>query len=212
MIKGLSSTVLLISVLFMTACSGIQNNNVSGSAVPSTASKESSWKQRQDFLAKQTSWQLGSRASLRYDVDENLPFGMVWRQKPSNNYEITMTNPLTGAVVSKVTREGNLVTLLDDKGKTYTDSDEERLLRRQTNLSIPLKGMQHWVRGLSSPLYDVVKLDLDNAGRPTNIEQAGWKVSYTGYESNETNALPRKIRLSRDTEEISIRMVAKSWK
>jgi len=213
MVKSLYSTVVLVSVLFLTACSGIQNNITGSSVVPVTPSaKESAWRQRQDFLAQQTSWQLGSRASLRYNVDENLSFGMVWSQKPSNNYEINITNPLTGALVSKVTRENNIVTLLADNGKTYRDSDEERLLKRQTNLSIPLRGMQYWVRGLLSPEYKVDKLDLDNAGRPTNIEQAGWKVTYTAYESNDTNALPRKIRLSREAEEIYIRMVAKSWK
>jgi len=104
-----------------------------------------------------------------------------------------------------------VVSLLADSGRTYRDTDEERLLQSQTGLKIPVKGLQHWVRGLSSPQYKVDQLVLDNAGRPLTMQQAGWKIVYSSYVNNGGNALPRKINLSRGAEKIFIRLIAKTW-
>ena len=57
--------------------------------------------------------------------------------------------------------------------------DEERLLQTESGLKLPVKGMQYWVRGITSPQYKVDQLILDNAGRPQTLYQAGWKVSYS---------------------------------
>jgi len=115
-------------------------------------------------------------------------------------------------LVSKLTRNNNVVTLLADDGKTYRDNDEERLLKSQTNLSVPLKGMQYWVRGVALPESKVDHLILDNIGRPKEIQQSGWKITYTSYFGNDSNALPKKMNLLRGTEEITIKLVAKNWK
>ena len=127
------------------------------------------------------------------------------------NYVINISNPITGGIVSKLTRKGSVVSLLADNGKTYQDNDEERLLKKQSGLAIPVKGMQYWVRGLTSPQYKVDQLVLDNAGRPHTLQQAGWKISYSSYVNNGSNALPLKINLSRGAEKIFIRLIAKNW-
>lgn len=211
-VKGFLSTVLLVNVLLITACSGI-NTNTPSSVDPNivASAEEAAWKRREVFLLNQGTWELGSKVSLRYD-EENVTFGLNWAQQSSNDYLINISNPLTGALVSKLSRTEEVITLLADNGKTYNDDDEERLLKSQTNLNIPIKGMQFWVRGLTSPDYKLDKLVLDNGGRPLNVEQAGWKIAYLTYVDNQPNALPRKISLSRGAEKIFIRLVAKSWK
>ena len=209
--RGLFAGLIIAPVLFITGCSQI-NSNLPSSATPSKppVAQQSAWRQRQAFLARSASWSLKSKASLRYD-DENLIFGLNWAQLPGNNYVIQISNPITGALVSKLSRSNGVVSLLADNGKTYQDNDEERLLKSQSDLTIPVKGMRHWVRGLTSPQYKVDNLVLDNAGRPRTLKQAGWNISYASYVNNGTNALPRKINLSRGTEKIYIRLVAKNW-
>jgi len=196
-IKKCFSGLAALSLLLLSACSH-------------TVTQSSSWQKRQAFLAKRNAWQLKSKVSLRLD-DENNIFGLNWLQRPQNNYVMQITNPITGALVSKLTRANGTVSLLADNGRTYRDNDEERLLKSQSGLTIPLKGMQYWARGLTAPFYKVDSLQLDNAGRPLRMEQAGWKINYASYENNGTNALPRKINLSRGAEKIFIRLVAKSW-
>lgn len=210
-VKGLFSGLVVVHLLLLTGCSQI-NTNPPSSVTPTkpSVSQQSAWQQRQAYLARKAAWQLRSKVSLRYD-EENLIFGLNWAQQPANNYVIQISNPVTGALVSKLSRSKGIVSLLSDNGRTYRDNDEERLLKNQSGLTIPLKGMQYWVRGLSSPQYKVDKLVLDNAGRPRTLEQAGWKISYSSYVNNGTNALPRKINLSRGAEKIFIRLVAKNW-
>lgn len=211
-VKGLSLGSLLISVLLITGCSQINTAPPASVVKPKpAATQQQAWQQRQAVLARKTNWTLDSKVSFRID-DENLIFKLNWAQMPGNNYIVQINNPLTGGLISKLSRRNSVVSLLADNGQTYRDNDEERLLQSQSGLKIPVKGLQHWVRGLSSPLYKVDQLVLDNAGRPRTIQQAGWKISYTSYVNNGSNALPRKINLSRGAEKIFIRVIAKHWK
>ena len=210
-IKGLSAGIALLPLVLLTACTQTAiNKPASVTPVNQPVSQQSAWQKRQAFLTRKNTWQLASRASLRLD-QENLIFGLNWAQT-ANNYVIQINNPLTGGLVSKLTRSNGVVTLLADNGRTFRDNDEERLLKTQSGLTIPLKGMQYWVRGLTAPQYKVDQLVLDGAGRPRTLKQAGWDVSYTSYVNNGTNALPRKINLSRGAEKIFIRLIAKNWK
>jgi len=176
-------------LVLLTACTQTAiNKPASVTPVNQPVSQQSAWQKRQAFLTRKNTWQLASRASLRLD-QENLIFGLNWAQT-ANNYVIQINNPLTGGLVSKLTRSNGVV----------------------SGLTIPLKGMQYWVRGLTAPQYKVDQLVLDGAGRPRTLKQAGWDVSYTSYVNNGTNALPRKINLSRGAEKIFIRLIAKNWK
>lgn len=210
-VKGLIVGFLTSAVLLLSACSNTNINQPSSvKPVKPPVSQQTAWQKRQAFLARKPSWKLGSKVSLRFD-DENLIFGLNWLQMPANNYVVEIKNPITGALVSKLSRSNGVVSLLADNGRTYRDSDEERLLKKQSGLSIPVKGMQYWVRGLPSPQSKVDRIVLDNAGRPLTLEQAGWKITYSSYVNNGTNALPRKINLSRGAEKIFIRLIAKNW-
>jgi outer membrane lipoprotein LolB len=71
--------------------------------------------------------------------------------------------------------------------------------------------MKHWVRGVSSPLYKVDKLLLDNLGRPQTLYQAGWKISYSKYSANTYDALPRKIFITRAKDDLRVKMIVRRW-
>ncbi len=168
------------------------------------------WGQRQAVLSRKQSWNLNSKISLRFS-DENWIFGLKWKQRSKSQYVMDISNPLTGAIVARLNRHHQGVTLLSNDGKTYRDTDEERLLRSQTNLNIPVKGLQYWVRGLTSPQYKLEKLELDTIGRPKSIYQAGWKIHYASYLGSSTNAMPRKVVLTRINDDLYLKIIAKAW-
>ena len=199
------------SLLLLSACS--QNRVVTPVKKPivQTTSKISAWKTRQQQLARKSSWTLISKIALRFRED-HWNFGLNWNQQNLNNYQMQIKNPLTGAIIAKLDKRPQHVSLLSGDGKTYRDTDEERLLQRQSGVKLPLKGMQYWVRGLSSPQYKVDKLVLDALGRPQAIYQAGWKISYTGYLNNRFDAMPRKVVITRDKDSVYLKMIAKQWK
>jgi len=198
----------VISLLFMGACSTV-NQPVS----PSTTTKPTSgvWEQRKATLARKNTWNLNSKIGLSYQ-EEYWQFGLHWAQKASGKYTMQINNPLTGAVVAKLLQNNQGATLLANDGKTYRSGNAEQLLRSQSGLNMPLHGMQHWVKGITSPQYKVDRLVLDNRGRPTLIQQAGWLIQYSAYLNNTTTALPRKINLKRTKDNVNVKMFVKQWK
>jgi len=203
-------------LLFMTACSQLQPVQTvqTSSSVPAVTKpvspKQVSWNKRQHLLARKNKWNLNSKVAVTFQ-DEHWPFGLDWVQQSQQNYVMNMKNPLTGALVARLTRDWSGVSLLSNDGKTYRSNNEEQLLKSRSGISLPLKGMKHWVRGVSSPLYKVDKLVLDNFGRPQALYQAGWKISYSKYSTNTYNALPGKIFITRSKDDLRVKMIVKRW-
>jgi len=201
---------LITSLMLLSACSRSQVVKPVSKPTVQTSSKEASWKMRQQALARKPAWKLFSKIALRYRAD-HWNFGLNWMQKALNNYQMQIKNPLTGAIIAKLDKTPQGVSLLSGDGKVYRDTDEERLLQRQSGVKLPLKGMQYWARGLVSPQYKLDKLLLDVQGRPKTIYQAGWKINYLRYLNNRFDAMPTKVVITRDKDNVYLKMIAKSW-
>ena len=201
----------VIGLSIISGCSQLPvKTTITTKPATSTASKEILWKQRQRLLVSDVNWNLRSKVALRFR-EENMSFGLSWAQKAVQNYVMQITNPITGGLVAKLSRNKLGVSLLSDDGKNYRDSDEERLLQRQAGIGLPLKGMQYWVRGLASPQYKTERLTLDAYGRPQSIQQAGWKIDYSRYLSNKSNAMPGKVVITRAKDNVYLKMIVKQW-
>jgi len=209
--KVLAAMSFVISLSVLGGCTQLQvKSTVTKKPTTSATSKEILWKQRQRLLVNDVNWNLRSKVALRFR-EENASFGLNWAQKAAQQYVMQITNPITGGLVARLSRDKSGVSLLSDNGKTYRDSDEERLLQRQAGISLPIKGMQYWVRGLASPLYKTQRLVLDPYGRPQSLQQAGWKINYSRYLSNKSNAMPRKVVITRAKDNVYVKMIAKQW-
>ena len=202
--------VLCFSFFVLSACSQIAVNKPAASSVVSHTAKQQAWKYRQQSLAKRKVWNLNSKIALRYR-DEHWTFGLNWLQTAAKQYVMQIKNPVTGSVLAKLTKNNQGVSLLSDDGKTYHDADEERLLQRQSGVQLPLKGMQYWVRGLTSPNYKLDQLVLDSKGRPQTIIQSGWKINYARYSHSNVDALPSKVVITRQKDNVYLKMIAKKW-
>ncbi len=172
--------------------------------------KEVLWKKRQQQFSKMASWTMNGKVAMRYKVD-NWSFGVDWLQKGSNHSVINIKNPFTGATVALLTQKNNKVTLQASDGKTYQDTNAERLLKKQAGIELPLEGLIYWARGISAPQYSKATVVLDAMGRPKKITQANWVIKYKSYKGNAYNSLPRKIILTRKKDAVYVNMVAKKW-
>lgn len=208
--KILQTSLVCFCIMAISACSQIPRTKPASIVKPNPTSKNIEWKKRQVFLSKKPVWNLNSKIALRYRED-HWTFGLKWLQKATEQYVMQINNPVTGAVVAKLSRNNNGVSLLSDDGKVYKDTDEERLLLRQSGVRLPMKGMQSWVRGLTSPIYKVDKLVLDSMGRPQTIYQAGWRIEYSRYLNTSFNSMPRKVVITREKDNVYLKMIAKKW-
>jgi outer membrane lipoprotein LolB len=73
---------------------------------------------------------------------------------------------------------------------------------------LPVKGLYYWVRGL--PVPDTAETHgLTDHGRLQWLDQAGWHISYRGYNEVSGKALPAKIFL--DSAQVKLRLVIDKW-
>ncbi len=199
---------ILAMSLIMAGCTQIPRPT----AKPPTVVKKnhSGWEQRKATLSRKMNWNLVSKIGLGYR-EEYWQFGLSWAQRAAQQYAMQIKNPLTGAIVAKLNQTPRGAILLADDGKTYRSKNAEQLLLAQTGVKMPITGMPYWVRGISSPRYNIDKLVLDKQGRPTLIQQAGWLIQYPAYQGNGVMALPRKILFKRAKDNVSVKLVAKRW-
>jgi outer membrane lipoprotein LolB len=207
--------ILLISALFLSGCASQQTSiKPMVTAKPMTkkpSAKEALWKKRQQQFARMTSWTMDGKVAMRYKVD-NWNFGVNWAQKGKNNSVINIKNPFTGATVALLTQNNSKVTLTTSNGKTYQDTNAERLLKKHAKIELPLGGLTYWARGITAPQYPKGKVVLDAMGRPKQITQANWLIKYRSYKGNAYNSLPKKVILTRKKDAVYVNMVAKKWK
>ena len=204
--------ILLLSVLSFWGCA---QNNTNKTAAPTVsmskpANPEAAWQSRQQTFARMKEWKMDGRVGLQLR-GQSWSFGMDWTQNANGRSEMDITNPLTGAVLANIQETGSRVVLKAADGKTYQDTNAERLLERQLNLKFPLNDMRYWARAVPTPDAPVDDLKLDPYGRPLQFSQAGWLVTYNGYEDNRSTALPRKITLEKASERAKAKVVTKKW-
>lgn len=198
-----------LSMLVLGGCASQNKNAGQTGSVEAPAGAEAAWKQRQAQFARMSSWRMQGKVGVQFR-DESASFGISWLQQGNGQYEMNIKNPLTGSIVAYLKGSPSSVTLQAD-GKTYQDSNAEQLLQSQMGVSLPLEGMKYWVRGVPSPDSPVDKVELDDQGRPKMLQQAGWVMEYTGWQGNDSNALPEKLSLTRAAESTKVKVIAKDW-
>lgn len=199
---------LLFPLFVLQACTPMQ---IESGSVPITSATKKAWQQRQQTLGTVSSWMLKGRASVAYGGD-NWPFSLQWQQRTAKDYDLSIYHPLTRNRLGKLTKQAKSARFIDSKGKVYSDTSAEHLLRKQLRVKIPLEGMQYWVRGITAPYYAVDAFQLDGIGRPTTIQQAGWTVRYADYNNSTYDALPQRIDIVRTKPEaIRVKIRIKQW-
>nr|CAA6828964.1 MAG: Outer-membrane lipoprotein LolB [uncultured Thiotrichaceae bacterium] len=205
--------ILLLCVLSIVGCT--QNNmKPADTGQPKATvggSPEAVWQNRQRVFARMKEWSMNGRVGLQLR-GQSWSFGMKWDEKVGGVTVMDITNPLTGAVMANIRETQSQVVLKAADGKSYRDTNAERLLERQLKLKFPLNDMRYWARGLPSPDKAVEAVKLDSRGRPQQLQQDGWVVEYTAYKDQGGNALPTKMRLEKASERAKAKVVAKQWK
>lgn len=201
--------VAVILALGLSACSSVPDH---AAKAVKPANAEQAWSQRQAKFERMKSWRLQGRVGVQHQA-QSWTFSIVWLQQDGKQYAMNIKNPLTGNILAQLKSTAQGVSLLANDGKTYRNADAEQLLRQQMGVGLPLKGMKYWVRGLVSPDYPQQKeaLKLDVYGRPVQLQQAGWTVKYTKYDTESPYALPSKLSLSHSVEKTRVKVVAKDW-
>jgi outer membrane lipoprotein LolB len=100
--------------------------------------------------------------------------------------------------------------LATSDGKQYRAAHLSDLSRKVLGYELPLDALQYWVRGLPWPALDRVERTDDSDGRPQQITQGGWKITYLDWQPAGANGLPSKLDVA--GEGLRMRLVVEEWK
>ena len=191
--------LLPLAALVLTACT------TTAPTGPGKSPTAPQWKQHQQDVLHLSQYQ--TRGAFAYLSDQQKVYArFFWQQTGQDRYRLLLTNPLGSTELSLTAQPGS-VTLIDNKGQTYTATDAEEMIGRLTGMPIPLNSLRQWIIGLPGEATDY-SLDDQYRLRELNYTQNGktWHVTYGGYTSDTKPSLPANMELNDGSQRIKLKM------
>lgn len=162
--------------------------------------------QHRENIASLREWQVKGKLIFK-SPQEKFSVSLNWSQNQAKS-DIRLTTFL-GMSMLKMISDGNKATVIRD-GKTSTSDDPESLLLTTTGITLPVNDLPHWMKGAvvdgnkQTEVYDqynrIERISLlDENGQP-------WSIHYQSYQTVDGFQLPKKIRLTGNTINITIKI------
>ena len=191
---ALRNSCYLFFLLFaLNACTGV--------AVKESGSGNiAAYQDRIEKLGGITEWGLVGRISLD-DGDRGGSGKLQWNVNPGNSELDFHAAMGRGAWRLQISPAGAV--LKEANGTEQTAPQVNDLIQDRMGWPIPVDALQWWVRGLAAPgLTDDKKFD--EAGQLINLEQFGWSVDYSRYDSIAGITLPVRLTARRDNYRVKL--------
>ncbi|OCG26131.1 outer membrane lipoprotein LolB [Gilliamella sp. HK2] len=192
---------IIMLLLLISACQATKSQN--------TASLEQQWQAHQQNLKQINAFQV--KGSIAHISDKSRNYGrFLITQQSTDNYEVKLTTPV-GTNILTLSVEPDNAQLVDQNGGSYQDVNIENLMKKISNVNIPLNSLHNWLKGFS----DNVNTDkIDNAGRLTSTvfmqNNNKWALKIPSYATytykNKKIDLPAAIELTHDDEVIRLKI------
>ncbi|WP_231758035.1 lipoprotein insertase outer membrane protein LolB [Microbulbifer elongatus] len=155
-------------------------------------------------------WEAKGKMGVR-SPKESGSANLVWQQADRANYRIHLSGPL-GAGATSISGSPGGVSLQRGNDPAVFASDPAQLTEQIMGWPLPVSEMFYWVRGLAAP--GAVSGQRKNAqGLMQSLQQSGWALEFTGYQSVGPYKLPGKIKASTTNAAgpVSVTLVIKEW-
>ncbi len=194
--------ILLIFLLSLAACASLQTQTADNSP----AAREA-WQLRQAQLKDLKRWTLTGRMAVQ-NAQGGGTGQLSWAQT-EEAYNIQLRAPL-GQGTFELAGHPAGVSLRTGPQQILRAAVAEDLLQRQLGWSAPVSGLRYWLMGLPQPGLTVDRLQIDAAGRLTDLEQGGWRISVSQYRPYGRTELPSKISIENDR--LKLRLAGLDWR
>ena len=170
-------------------------------------SMKDNWDERKQNIYQISDWKATGRL-VASKGKEGANASFTWTQK-GEYYNIKLFGPF-GAGSAHLTGNAKQVVFDDADGKRTITKDPETLIQRKMGLSIPLKGLKYWIKGVPSPFAKIDFLEVNKSSELKRLKQNGWVIQYTRYDHNTWQSLPKKIMLT--NRDLKVKLVIQQWK
>lgn len=151
---------------------------------------------------------LEARFALRVnhpgEAAQNSAGRLSWLQKKGAG-RILLSNPL-GFALAEIENTAGHAVLRTARGEIRESDNPDSLLEEVTGQIIPVQRLPDWLLGRTGQQTKILH---DLAGRPQQLEEAGWQVDYH-YDNDAADALPSRLTISRGSA-IELRLRIEEW-
>jgi len=167
------------------------------------------WEARLQQHQQIEDWTIKARLGVQSETDGG-SFDVFWQQV-ADAYEIRLIAPMgQGAVLINGDSNGVKISLAD--GRTEYSNDADELFSSMTGLSLPVNGLQDWLRGMPVQGEEIQYISWNEPGQLYKLEQRGWRVEMGRYKAVADYELPHAFYLEReDRPELSVRLLVREW-
>ena len=167
------------------------------------------WEARLQQHQQIEDWTIRARLGVQSETDGG-SFDVFWQQV-ADAYEIRLIAPMgQGAVLINGDSNGVKISLAD--GRTEYSNDADELFSSMTGLSLPVNGLQDWLRGMPVQGEEIQYISWNEPGQLYKLEQRGWQVEMSRYKAVADYELPHAFYLEReDQPELSVRLLVREW-
>ena len=154
--------------------------------------------------AAHADYTINGRIAVKYN-GERSSANLHWTHHDEAD-DILLLAPL-GVTVAHIWHDATGMKL-DASGKHYEARGSDELMQRVLGWSLPLDGLQYWVRALPRPSAKFEE-QRDERGRLSKLQQDGWNISYTRYAAEGADSLAMRMMLQH--ENLEIVLVVDEW-
>lgn len=195
--------IFSVAVLLLSACTSVPK-------LPVSEHSQKQWAQYQLEAGRISSWDLHGRAAIFVD-DEIHNVGLNWQHSVEEFLMILEAPFGQGVFRIESSRETEFpVKLSLPDGQLVYAETAEAALERVVGWSIPVSGLESWIKGLPQKNISFSQ-DLNDDGRLKSLLQNDWRINYLDYFEFEHPAkgLPRKMYLKHN--KLALKIVIERW-
>lgn len=130
---------------------------------------------------------------------------MEWAHTPQAD-RLTLLSPL-GQIVARLDSGPDGARLMSADGTQRDAPSADALLPDVLGVDVPSARLPRWLQG--APDVDAQIRQLDANGRPQLVIDQGWRIDYLAYASEDAQALPARLEITRG--EARIRLIIDAW-
>lgn len=177
-----------------------------GCATLPEAGGEGDWPARRAALQSLERWTLDGRMAVAAG-SEGFSGGLSWRQDGAQA-EIELRAPLGGRTIA-IHVADEAISVTDGDGTTVQGEDARRLVAEHIGTTLPVAELRYLLVGTPAP-GSPHRESLGADYRLASLEQAGWRVGYTGYRGVGEIVLPSRMEIT--TEGLRLRLLVADWR
>jgi outer membrane lipoprotein LolB len=188
-----TSLCLFTLLLLLNACTGV-------SVKESDSGNKEAYRNRAEKLAAISEWGFVGKISL--DDGEQGGSGKLRWDVQADHSELDFYGAL-GRGAWNLTIDPDRAVLREANGMEQTAADVNEVVQDRMGWRLPVDALQWWVRGLAAP-GAIEDEQFDSEGLLVSLNQFGWSVDFSRYDSRNVLALPIRLNATRDNYRVKL--------